>query len=84
MALNIKDEATDRLVRRYAMLKGLSYTKAIRVAMTDVLTRENALPDSGSFSEKVRVIQDRVAAHPRLTSLSADEIIGYDETGMPA
>ncbi|UZK69077.1 type II toxin-antitoxin system VapB family antitoxin [Sphingomonas sp. S1-29] len=83
MALSIKDEATDRMVRHYAKLKGLTYTSAIRVAVTDALRRENALPDEESFVERMRKVQDLVAAHPILDGRSADEIIGYDEHGLP-
>lgn len=83
MALSIKDEDTDRLVRRYAQLKKMSYTRAIRVAITDALDREGALPEGESFTEVVRRIQDRFAAVPRISTLTPDEIIGYDEYGLP-
>lgn len=84
MALSIKDADTDRLVRRYAQLKGLSYTRAIRVAVTNALEKEHALPEGESFMERIRRIQDRVAAYPRFDSRSADDIIGYDEHGLPS
>jgi len=84
MALSIKDEDTDRLVRRYAQIKGVSYTRAIRLAVTDALAREQALPVGTSFAERIRPIQDRVKARPRDTSLSEDEILGYGEDGLPA
>jgi antitoxin VapB len=39
MALSIKDEETDRLVRKLASLKQLSYTQTIRLAVTNELKR---------------------------------------------
>lgn len=84
MALSIKDEDTDRLVRRYAKLKKMSFTRAIHAAVTDALRKEGALAESGGFTEAVRRIQDRVAAMPRISDLSPDEILGYDENGLPS
>ena len=87
MALSIKDESTDRLVRRYARLHGTSYTKAINRAVSDALRREGQpVSDDGvddDFLTFIQKLQHRVAKHPILDERSPDEIIGYDEHGLP-
>jgi antitoxin VapB len=88
MALSIKDEGTDRLVRRYARLHGTSYTKAINRAVAEALRREGQPVNDDEGQEEdfltfVHNLQKRVAKHPILDNRSADEIIGYDEHGLP-
>ncbi|MGN6269963.1 MAG: type II toxin-antitoxin system VapB family antitoxin [Sphingomonas sp.] len=89
MALSIKDETTDRLVRRYARLHGTSYTKAVNRAVTEALRREGQPvndDDEGAeedFLTFIHNLQNRVARHPILDDRSPDEIIGYDEHGLP-
>ncbi len=89
MALSIKDEETDRLVRQYARLHRTSYTGAIKQAVTAALKREGAHPGESErertareFRERVREIQERVAALPTLDPRDPDEIL-YDEDGLP-
>lgn len=89
MALSIKDEQTDRLVRRYARLRGTSFTGAIRLAVSDALRREGEPVEEDererrarAFRERVREIQERVAALPTLDPRHPDEIL-YDEDGLP-
>lgn len=80
MALSIKDEETDRLVRRYARAKGVSYTTAIRMAVREAMDRDRTSTDS--FTDRLRRAQTIAAAEPR-NDRSADDILGYDEHGLP-
>ncbi len=81
MALNIKDPETDRLARQLAKKTGESITEAVKKAISLRLARESAKkPD---LFERVRRIQEEVAKLPRLTDKSADEIIGYNDYGVP-
>lgn len=82
MALSIKDEATDQLVRRYAALRKTNFTEAIRIAVGDALRRESGSEDEADRRRRLREIQDRVAAWPR-DPRTDDEIMGYDEHGLP-
>lgn len=88
MALSIKAESTDRIVRRYARLKGLSYTRAIHVAVQTALRTEGAdeiEPDADRAARvraEIRAIQERVASLPVLDDRSADELL-YDGSGLP-
>jgi antitoxin VapB len=80
MALSIKDDDTDRVVRRYAAMKGLSYTKAVHLAVSDAIAREDSA--GGTFNARVKRMQERIAKHPR-NDRTAEEILGYDEHGLP-
>ena len=83
MALSIKSQQADQLARHLAKLTGESMTEAIEVALrerVDRLERSAQLPD---FLEEVKALQERIASYPVLDPRSADEILGYDENGLP-
>lgn len=85
MALSIKDPETDALVRELARVRGTSYTRAIRLAVENELAREPK--PKRSFEEvwaEVKKIQEEAAALPLLDDRTPDEIIGYDENGVPS
>ncbi|MEK7239046.1 MAG: type II toxin-antitoxin system VapB family antitoxin [Gemmatimonadota bacterium] len=82
MAINIKDPETDRLARAVAAATGVSLTEAIREALRDRLERESHRSRRG-LGVEVRRIQERLARIPVLDGRSADEIVGYDDHGLP-
>lgn len=89
MALSIKDEGTDRIVRRYAELHHISYTGAIKMAVGDALRREGHDVEetdreriAREFRAVVREVQEAVKKLPVLDSRSPDEML-YDEDGLP-
>lgn len=81
MALNIKDPETDRLVRELAERLGTSITEAIKVSVQEQLVRTKPHVDV-AFAD-IQAIIDRGRARPMLNDLSEDEILGYDEHGIP-
>ena len=84
MALNIKDPATDALARELAAQTGESITEAIRVAMTERLTR---LRRQGSVPARAADLQrfiERGRQRATLDDRPAEELLGYDENGLPA
>lgn len=83
MAISIKDPDTDRLARALSEETGESLTEAIRRAIEERLERERNRAHRQSLAHGIRRIQERVAALPVLDSRSADEIIGYDDHGLP-
>jgi antitoxin VapB len=80
--LNIKDAQTDRLARRLAQLTGESVTQAVRTAVEERLEREERHRSRPSV-EQVMAIARRFASRPVIDDRSPDEIIGYDERGLP-
>lgn len=84
MALNIKDAEADRLARELAASTGETLTDAVLNALRERIARERQKrPAPRSASAVLRDSRLRLARLPVLDSRSADEIIGYDETGVP-
>ncbi len=82
MALSLKDPETDRLAREVAHMTGETLTVAIRTALEERLHRERLRRGSVGLAEQLMAIGRECAALPDLDTRTADEIIGYDETGM--
>ncbi len=81
--LNIKDAEAYRLASELAEMMGESLTEAVRVSLRERLERERRRRPDPVLVEKMLEISDRCAARPVLDSRSDDEIIGYDERGLP-
>jgi antitoxin VapB len=83
MALSVKDKETDRLAREVAALTGETLTDAIRKALAERLERERLRRgQSNRVADRLMEIGKHCAALPDIDARSADEILGYDETGM--
>ncbi len=83
MALSIKDPETDRLARALADATGESLTEAIRRALAERLAREMQRGTHSRMQAGVRRVQERLASLPVLDARDADELLGYDEYGVP-
>ena len=83
MPLNIKDPATDRLVRELAAVTGESITDAVATAVRERLARLVAQRLAGDLVADVDAIVRRCAALPEVDHRGADDIIGYDQYGVP-
>ena len=84
MALNIKDDRADRLVRELAAETGENLTTAITVAVTERLERVRGAVPRERRAEMLAKIAARSARRPERDARSAEEIIGYDADGLPA
>jgi antitoxin VapB len=84
MALSIKDPETERLARALAARTGESITVATRRAIEERLRRTGALARKAALLEDMEAMQRRLSALPILDARTADEIIGYDESGLPS
>jgi len=83
MPLNIKDPATEKSVRELAALTGETVTAAIRRAAEERLQRVRRKQTGRSLAEELLEIAKRCAALPDQDARTADEILGYDERGLP-
>ena len=83
MALNIKHPEADRLARALAARTGETITEAVIHALRDRLRRTEGRRNPRSLVDELREISDRCAALPVLDTRSADEVLGYDEIGVP-
>ncbi|HEX7893272.1 MAG TPA: type II toxin-antitoxin system VapB family antitoxin [Terriglobales bacterium] len=83
MPLSIKNEATERLARQVADETGESITEAIQNSLAERWERLKARRRNRSLSRQVEDILKRVDALPTTDPRTADEILGYDEHGLP-
>jgi antitoxin VapB len=80
MALSIKSDRADQLARELASLTGESITETVITSLERRLAEERRVRRRRSVDDLV----ERFRELPILDSRSADEIIGYDENGLPA
>lgn len=83
MALSIKDTEADALARELAKATGESLTEAVTVALRERLLRVRGRRRGSALLDDIREIQEMVARAPILDDRTAEEIIGYDEHGLP-
>ncbi|HWB97259.1 MAG TPA: type II toxin-antitoxin system VapB family antitoxin [Bryobacteraceae bacterium] len=82
--LNIKDPEAHALASEIARRTGQTLTKVVTETLRERLARENS--KSGNQSRLVaRVLEigHRAASRPVLDPRTPDEILGYDEHGVP-
>ena len=85
MALSLKDQETDRLARQVARLTGETLTEAVRGAVRRCLRDEQLKRGERRWGDAaIDAIIERFNALPVLDDRTDDEILGYDEHGLPS
>ncbi|MBA2349378.1 MAG: type II toxin-antitoxin system VapB family antitoxin [Solirubrobacterales bacterium] len=84
MALNIKDARTDRLARELSQATGESLTGAITVAVEERLERLRSQARGVDLAAELNEIAVRAAGLPVLDDRPEDELLGYDDDGLPS
>jgi antitoxin VapB len=84
MALSIKHPEADRLARELAARTGETLTEAVVVALRERLARQTGRNRAVPLREELAEIRRRCASLPLLDDRTPDEILGYDEHGLPA
>lgn len=85
MALSLKDPETDSLARQVARLTGESLTQAVRGALQERLRHEQLKRGERPWDDAaIDAIIERCATLPVLDTRTDDEILGYDENGLPS
>lgn len=82
MPLNIKNDQADRLARALAKQTGESITDAVIHALRECLSRQRRRSRT-SLKEQLHAIGTRCASLPDLDTRPADEILGYNQIGIP-
>lgn len=82
MALSIKSDRADRLARELAALTGESLTEAVETSLEARLEVERRRRRPGRIDGLADIVQ-RFAALPTVDERSAEEILGYDDDGLP-
>jgi antitoxin VapB len=83
LALSIKNAETERLARQVAEEAGESLTQAIERALKERLQRLRQLRRRRVVAEKVLDILRRVDSLPTLDKRPEEDILGYDDQGIP-
>ena len=84
MALNIGDPETEQLARLLAERTGETIAAATKRALQERLGRIDSDAAKAAQLEDLAAFRRRWSALPRLDNRSADEILGYDENGLPS
>jgi antitoxin VapB len=82
MALSIKDPETDRLARELAEATGETLTTAVTTALRERLQRVRGLAGQDLAGELLAIAL-RTASLPVLDTRSEDDILGFDDHGLP-
>jgi antitoxin VapB len=83
MAVNIKDEQADRLVRELPGETGESLTTALIVAVRERLERLRGAVPRERRADALATIAERSAGRRVRDARGADEILGYGSDGPP-
>jgi antitoxin VapB len=84
VSLNIKNPATVALADELARRQGISKTAAIHQALSERLHRLGYGDGTKQrLLDELRRIRERVAQLPELDNRSDEEIVGFDEHGIP-
>ena len=83
MALNIKNPETERLAHLLADATGESLTEAVTVALRERLAAVRRIDDREQMIASVERLQETIRALPVLDARTPEEILGYDEYGLP-
>jgi len=83
MALSIKSMEAERLAREIAVKTGESLTGAILTALQERLDRLKNQRRAQVLTSQLDDILRRVDAMPILDTRPEDEILGYDDDGLP-
>ncbi len=83
MALSIKNTETERLARMVAKETGETITEAIQQSLQERMDRLRRRRRDKQVSASIAEILRRVDSLPTLDTRPEDEILGYDEHGLP-
>lgn len=83
MALNIRNPEAEQLATELAKRTGETKTEAVIKALRDRLSRVRRDRAKRRLADELEEIARHAASLPVLDDRTPDEIIGYDENGLP-
>lgn len=83
MALNIRNSEAERLAEALAKLTGETKTQAVTQALRDRLARLRREKTRRRLADELEEIARHCAGLPVRDSRQPDEILGYDNEGLP-
>ena len=82
--MNIRNAKTEKLVAEVTELTEETITVAVTIALQERLTRLRRQSMSRRLADELNEIALHCAALPVYDDRSADEIVGFDERGLPS
>jgi len=83
MALNIRNPEAEKLAAALARLTGETKTEAVTRALRDRLNRLRRERTQRRLADELDEIARQCARLPVKDGRTADDILGYDENGLP-
>ena len=83
MALNIRNAEAERLADELARQTGETKTEAVTKALRDRLMRVRRERTNRRLADELEEIAKHCASLPVLDGRRAEEILGYDDNGLP-
>ena len=86
MSMNIKNPQVHRMAHELAELRGCSLTKAVKFALEKALIEakhQNAHLNADQLEQRLTEIALHCSQLPDQDQRSVEEILGYDEMGLP-
>jgi antitoxin VapB len=83
MALNIRNPEAERLAAELARQTGETKTEAVTKALRDRLARVRRERTKRRLADELEEIAEHCANLPVRDHRRAEEILGYDENGLP-
>lgn len=81
--VNIKGERARKAISRLAGLTGESLTDAVVIAVEERLERIDRKASREGIADKLMELGRQYSALPDRDTRTVDEILGYDENGLP-
>lgn len=83
VALNIRNAETERLAAALARRTGETKAEAVKQALMERLKRLQREDVGLSLADELAAIARHCASLPKLDDRPMDEILGYDDHGLP-
>ncbi len=83
LALNIRNPETERLADEVAQRTGETKTEAVTQALRERLARLRRGRPKRRLADELEAIAEHCASLPVLDARTPDEILEYDDRGMP-
>lgn len=83
MALNIRNSETEKLAAELSRATGESKTEAVTKALRDRLVRVRRERAQRGLADELEEIAEHCASLPVLDNRRAEEILAYDDSGLP-
>lgn len=83
MALSIRNSQAEQLAREVATISGENLTQAIIHALEERLERLKGRRTTSNLMQEIMTISQRCSSLPDIDQRSSEEILGYNQSGIP-